>query len=100
MLKGDSARPVKLQFADEKSKWDFIKRVNSQLRDERLFCKLDTNAQIRNQEYKLRQQVKVLKQTNEGSEYRVRDLVIQHKNQTTGEWENVNPKEVKKDTQV
>lgn len=89
----DSARPMKLQFLDEKAKWDFLKRVNSgSLREEHIFCKLDVDKQTRDQEYQLRQEIKSLRQTaDETTEYRIRSLAIEKKTAESGEWKKVKP---------
>ena len=50
----DKARPIKLRFSDEKNKWEFLKRANSGLRDENIFCKLDRCKQSRDRELALR----------------------------------------------
>jgi hypothetical protein len=84
------SRPIKLRFADEKAKWDFIKRVNANLRGEEMFCKLDVSKDVREQEFKLREEVRTLKQKQDGTGYRVRSMNIQQKTES-GEWENMKP---------
>ncbi len=89
----EKARPIKVRFSDEKSKWDFLKRVNSSLRSENIFCKLDLCQQTREKEFALREQIRTLKQDsgNDGTSYRVRNQVIQEKKNETGEWSNLMP---------
>ena len=96
--KGSKNRPVKLKFADEKSKWEFIKRTNSKLREDGMFCKLDVNSQIREQEFKLREAVRALKKDEEHKTqmYRIRSLTIEQKDQTSGDWLPVKPEKLEK----
>lgn len=96
---GNRSRPIKVKFTDEKSKWDFVKRVNSNMRKENIFCKLDTPKEHRDREYALRQQVKELKSSDTQTTYRIRDMSIQQKNNTSGEWVQVKPA-TKKTTNV
>lgn len=99
--KNDSkSRPIKLRFIDEKAKWEFMKRVNSNLKNENIFCKLDVNAQIREQEFKLRKTVRALKQGSGDEEYRIRNLTIERKERTSGEWKRMNLEELKQHTTV
>ena len=89
--KGDTPRPIKLRFSDEKSKWEFLKRANSKLRENKIFCRLDVSAKVREQEYQLRQNIKQLKNQNNDQEYRIRNMTIEQKNKSSGEWEKVKP---------
>lgn len=84
-------RPVKMRFADEKAKWDFLKRVNHSLRGEAIFCKLDVKKEVRDREFILREQVRALKQTNNKQEYRVRNLTIEQKDTESGNWVDLKP---------
>lgn len=91
--KGDAPRPIKLRFSTEKSKWEFLKRSNASLREERIFCRLDVNAKVREQEYQLRQRLKQLKNDNSDQEYRIRNMTIEQKIQPSGNWERLKPVE-------
>ena len=84
-------RPIKLVFESEASKWNFVKRVNSgSARDEGIFCKIDTSQEVRNQEWALREKIRELKNSDDVSEYRIRNLHIEQK-QMTGEWKPLKP---------
>lgn len=85
-------RPIKLRFEDERSKWEFLKRVNHALRADSLFCKLDMNKETRDKEYTLRQQVKKLKEEQPTIQFRIRDFNIQKK-ADSGNWEKVKPED-------
>lgn len=84
-------RPIKVKFSDENSKWEFVKRVNGQLKGQGFFCKVDSTKEHRDQEYKLRQQVKTLRESDKENGYRIRNMNIQQKDKTTGEWMPLNP---------
>ena len=89
--KRETPRPIKLRFVDEKSKWEFLKRANAKLREYDIFCGLDKSNKVREQEYQLRQTIKQLKIKNNEHEYRIRNMAIEQKNQSSGEWEKVKP---------
>lgn len=82
-------RPIKLEFSDEATKWEFLKRANASLRCQNIFCKLDESKEARDQQYKMRQTIKQMKEINTDTEYRIRSNKIQNKIQ--GEWKYVNP---------
>lgn len=98
--KTESHRPIKLRFANETAKWEFIKRANSKLREKNIFCKLDVSAQTREQEFKLRERVRALRQNKDDSEYRIRNGAIQQKDKTTGEWVRMKPETQQRDSLV
>lgn len=87
----NKSRPIKVKFNDENSKWEFIKRVNDQLKGQGFFCKVDNTKEYRDQEYKLRQQVKRLREDNKEGSYRICSMNIQQKDKTTGEWVVLKP---------
>lgn len=39
--------PIKLEFVDENSKWEFLKRANAMLQTEKIYCKLDESKVVR-----------------------------------------------------
>ena len=85
----EQKRPIKVRFENETSKWEFLKRfANDTLKSRHIYCKLDESEEVRRQQYILRKEVRELKQSNEGKEYRVRNMQIQHKSET-GEWKNL-----------
>ncbi|KAF6025285.1 hypothetical protein EB796_016405 [Bugula neritina] len=57
-------RPIKIEFLDEYSKWEFLKRTNATLRGRKIYCKLDECKEIRDQQYALRQEIKQMKGEN------------------------------------
>ena len=73
-------RPVKLEFVDETSKWEFLKRANATMRSSNIFCKLDVSRETRDREYVLRQEVRKLKETHHDAVYRIRNCKIQQRN--------------------
>jgi len=80
--------PIKLEFSDEGSKWTFLKRANATLRPKNIYCKLDESKALRDQQYRLRQQIKEMKEQDEsGTQYRIRNMKIQAK--STGDWEHL-----------
>lgn len=82
----ESSRPIKLEFTDEPTKWEFLKRVNATQRDQNIFCKLDESKEVRDQQYALRQQIRDMKANSEDeTQYRIRSLKIQSKS-ASGEW--------------
>ena len=86
----DKTRPIKVSFKNETDKWEFLKRTNSSLRPDNIFCKLDLCKQSREKEYVLREQIRALKRDegNANIEYRVRNQHIQHRKKGSGEgWE-------------
>ena len=85
------SRPIKVKFNDENSKWEFVKRVNDQLKGQGFFCKVDNTKEYRDQEYKLRQQVRQLREDNKEGSYRICSMNIQQKDKTTGEWVVLKP---------
>lgn len=95
-------RPIKVKFSEENSKWEFVKRVNHQLRGQGFFCKLDSTKEHRDLEYKLRQNLKHLKENNNDNSYRIRNMNIQQKSKETGEWVILSPveKEIPKPDQI
>lgn len=79
-------RPIKLRFEDEPSKWKFLKRVNNiSTRTPGVYCKLDTSKTVRDQEYKLRNQMRELLKNDESPQYRIRNMKIEERS-PTGEW--------------
>lgn len=90
-------RPIKLVFADEPSKWEFIKRTNAKnTRVTGVFCKLDTSKEMRDKEFQLRDQIRRLKEddANANIQYRIRTretkVEIEERLQS-GEWRPLNP---------
>lgn len=83
-----TTKPIKLEFDDENTKWEFLKRVNDTQRGEKIFCKLDESKEVRNQQYELRQQIKKMKSANTESnmQYRIRNMRIETKEES-GEWQ-------------
>lgn len=97
---GNPARPIKVEFPDEHSKWEFLKRANATLRADKIFCKLDESKETRDRQYALRQQIKQMKENDDSDkEYRIRNLKIQVKTDS-GEWENLIKREEKKTSTV
>lgn len=86
---GSKPGPVKLEFADEESKWAFVKRANAKLRTHEIYCKLDESKSVRDQQYKLRQQIKQMKEQDQTTQYRIRNMQIQTK--ASGDWEYLQP---------
>ena len=84
-------RPIKIKFNDEESKWEFIKRVGGKFRDENIHCKLDTPKALRDKEFILRQELKKLRNDNETTNYRIRDMQIQVQQAETGNWVVLRP---------
>ena len=79
----EQRRPIKVRFEDETSKWKFLKRfANDTLKSRNIYCKLDESEEVRRQQYNLRKEVRELRQSNEGKEYRVRNMHIQQKYET------------------
>ena len=68
------------------SKWEFVKRVNSQLKGQGFFCKLDTTKEHRDQEYELRQQMNQLRSSNNEINYHIQNMNIQQEDGATREW--------------
>lgn len=86
-------KPMKLEFKDEYSKWEFLKRANAALRNENIFCKLDESKQKRDLQYSLRQKIKQMKESGADAdqEYRIRNHRIQSRSQQAqGEWKFLN----------
>ncbi len=52
---------------------------------------MDNTKEYRDQEYKLRQQVRRLREDNKEGSYRIRSMNIQQKDKTTGEWVVLKP---------
>lgn len=93
-------RPIKLVFENESSKWDFVKRVNSgTMKQENIFCKIDTSQEVRNQEWVLREKIRELKGSDVTAEYRIRNLQIEQK-QLSGNWELLKPEVKEKETTI
>lgn len=88
---GAAPRPIKLEFSDEATKWEFLKRVNATQKEQKIFCKLDESKEARDQQYALRQQIREMKATGENNttEYRIRSLKIQTKSES-GDWAYLN----------
>lgn len=86
---GNRPRPIKLEFADEHNKWEFLKRAKN-LRTEDVFCKTDEPKEVRDRQYALRQQIKQMKQKHPNTEYRIRNCKIQSKEPNEGEWKVLN----------
>ena len=84
-------RPIKVKFNDEASKWEFVKRVNANLKSQRIFCKLDTSKEFRDKEYALRQRLQKLKADDSNQKYRIRDMQIQSLQSDSGNWVVVKP---------
>lgn len=84
-------RPIKLEFPDEATKWEFLKRVNATQKEQNIFCKLDESKETRDQQYALRQQIREMKATGGDNTtlYRIRSLKIQTKTES-GEWVYLN----------
>lgn len=78
-------RPIKMEFCDEEGKWEFLKRVNSTLRGDHIFCKLDISKEMRDKEYATRKELRALKVQNSDAEYRIRNNIIQTKTDK-GDW--------------
>jgi len=51
-------RSITLIFENETEKWEFVKRVNTGLKQKNIFCKLDMCQEVRNQEWALREQIR------------------------------------------
>ena len=43
----DKPGPILLEFADEESKWAFLKTANAKLRTKNIYCKLDESKAVR-----------------------------------------------------
>ena len=87
--KGDKSNPIDLRFKIERTKWNFVKIINAQPKEEGYFCKLDMSKEQRDQEY-ARQSKIHLSETNSDKEYRIRNMEIQVKN-SSGEWAKTKP---------
>ena len=86
-----TTKPIKLEFTDENTKWEFLKRVNATQREQKIFCKLDESKEVRDQQYALRQQIKKIKSANSenNTQYRIRSMKIQTREES-GEWQPLN----------
>lgn len=84
-------KPIKLEFTDENTKWEFMKRVHATQRENNIWCKLDESKEVRERQYELRQQIKQRKaeDPNGSTQYRIRNMNIQSKDES-GEWKNLN----------
>jgi len=82
-------RPIKLEFEDEATKWEFLKRTNASLRNKNIFCKLDESKEVRDEQYKLHQTIKEMKDEKPDVNFRIRNNRIQSKG-IEGEWRYVN----------
>lgn len=81
----DKPRPIKVEFPDETSRWEFIRRANATLRQSNTRAKPDESKEKRDQQYALRQKIKELKSVGDtDAEYRIRSLQIQKKRLTRG----------------
>ena len=84
-------RPIKLVFSDEQDKWNFIKRANHGQRSDKMFCKKNVTKEQRNEEYRLRGQIRILWTEQEGSGgYRIKNLSIEKKKTLLRNWEKLN----------
>ena len=83
-LGASATKLIGLEFGDENSKWEFLKRVNTTQREQKIFCKLDESKEVRDQQHALRQQIKQLKLDNkeDSTQYRIRNIKIQAKKQS------------------
>ena len=91
-------RPIKLIFENESTKWEFVKRVNSgEMKQKKIFCKIDASQEVRNQEWALREQIREYRKADDGSQYRIRSLRIEQK-QPSGEWQVLKPVRNTKET--
>lgn len=85
---GTKPGPVKLEFADEDSKWAFVKHGHIKLKPKGIRIKLDESQAVRDQQYNLREQIRQMK-ARDGEEsttqYRIRNMKIQSK--ASGDWE-------------
>lgn len=86
--KDDNSRPIKIKFEGETEKWEFLRRVNHNLKGTPIFCLLDRPKAQRDEEFKLRQAVKKLSTENPGSKFRTREMSIQVRNEQ-GEWKRL-----------
>ena len=69
-----SPRPITVLFANEQDKWEFLKRANSKLRSENIFCNVDVCKETRDKEYNLREELRDLRKGDEKCKYRIRNL--------------------------
>lgn len=87
----EKPRPIRVEFPDEVSKWEFIKRANATLRQQNIFAKPDESKERRDQQYALRQKIRDLKANGDADgEYRIRNSKIQRKDAESGEWKVMN----------
>lgn len=85
------ARPIKIRFEDEASKWAFLKRANTKNnKAPGVFCKVDASKEVRDEEYQLREKVRELKQGGGHSALRIRNLTIEER-LPSGEWTVMKP---------
>lgn len=87
-------KPIKLEFTDENTKWEFMKRVHATQRGNNIWCKLDESKEVRERQYELRQHIKQKKAEDPSSntQYRIRNMKIQSKEES-GEWRDLNTTE-------
>jgi len=70
-------KPVRLCAETKPKKWDLLKRINS-LKKDRIFARLDLDAEEREEDFCLRKELRELKEAhqNSGRQFKIRNKSI------------------------